>query len=152
VKINGEMRYLWGAGQDGNVLDILVQSRRDAKAAKRFFRTLPKKQCRVPRVLVTDQLRSYGAAHREIMRSVEHRQSRCLNNRADNSHPPIRQRERAMKGFRPVGAAQRFLSVFSAISPHFRPRRHRLTAIGYRAEMTTRFTTWNEIAGVPAAV
>ena len=152
VKINGEGHYLWRAvDQDGNVLDILVQSRRDAKAAKRFLRKLMKKQCRTPRVLVTDKLRSYGVAHREMIRSVEHRQSKYLNNRAENSHQPTRQRERAMKGFRSPAGAQQFLSVFSAISPHFRPRRHRLTAPQYRGQMTDRFTTWNEIIGLPAA-
>ena len=152
VKINGEGHYLWRAvDQDGNVLDILVQSRRDAKAAKRFLRKLMKKQCRTPRVLVTDKLRSYGVAHREMIRSVEHRRSKYLNNRAENSHQPTRQRERAMKGFRSPAGAQQFLSVFSAISPHFRPRRHRLTAPQYRGQMTDRFTTWNEIIGLPAA-
>ncbi len=129
VKINGERYYLWRAvDQYGNVLDILVQSRRDAKAAKRFLSKLMKKQCRTPRVLVTDKLRSYGVAHRDIIRSVEQRRSKYLNNRAENSHQPTRQRERAMKGFRSPGGPQQFLSVFSAISPHFRPRRHRLTA------------------------
>jgi putative transposase len=105
----------------------------------------------VPRVLVTDKLRSYGVAHREVMRSVEHRRSKYPNNRAENSHQPTRQRERAMKGFRSPGAAQRFLSVFSAISPHFRPRRHRLTAAGYRDQMATRFALWNETTGLPTA-
>jgi len=71
----------------------------------------------VPRVIVTDKLRSYGAARREVMPSVEHRQSKYLNNRAENSHQPTRQRERAMKGFRGTGTAQRFLSSFSGISP-----------------------------------
>ncbi len=152
VKINGERRYLWRAvDQDGNVLDVLVQSRRDAKAARRFMAKLMKKQCRVPRALVTDKLRSYGVAHRELMRSVEHRQSKYLNNRAENSHQPTRQRERAMKDFRSPTSAQKFLSVFSAVSPHFRPRRHLLTAPDYRAEMTIRFTIWNKITGVPAA-
>ena len=99
LTINGRRYYLWRAvDQDGNVLDILVQPRRDAKAAKRFFRKLLTKQCRVPRVLVTDKLRSYQVAHRAVMPSVEHRQSRYLNNRAENSHQPTRQRERAMKG------------------------------------------------------
>jgi putative transposase len=79
VKINGRRQYLWRAvDQDGNVLDILVQPRRDAKAAKRFFRKLLKRQCASPRVLVTDKLRSYVVAHRELMPSVEHRQSRYL--------------------------------------------------------------------------
>ena len=81
------------------------------------------------------------------MQSVEHRQSRYLNNRAENSHQPTRQRERAMKRFRTPGAAHRFLAVFSVISPHFRPRRHRLTADDYRTEMTRRFAVWNEVTG-----
>jgi putative transposase len=152
VKINGGRHYLWRAvDQDGTVLDILVQSQRDAKAAKRFLAKLMKKQCRVPRVLVTDKLRSYGVAHRTLMRSVEHRQSKYLNNRAENSHQPTRQRERAMKGFRSAGGAQRFLSAFTAISPHFRPRRHRLTAPQYRDQMTDRFTTWNQVTDLTTA-
>ena len=110
------------------MLDILVQNRRDKAAARRFFRRLLKKTRAVPRVVVTDKLRSYGAAHREVMPSVEHRSHKGLNNRAENSHQPTRQRERAMKGFRSVGGAQRFLSAFSGISPHFRPRRHLMTA------------------------
>ncbi|MFF4181279.1 IS6 family transposase [Streptomyces sp. NPDC001750] len=146
IKINGVRRYLWRAvDQDGNVLDVLVQSRRDTKAAKRFMAKLMKKQCRVPRVLVTDKLRSYGAAHRKLMPSVEHRAHKGLNNRAENSHQPTRQRERAMKGFRSVGAAQRFLSAFGSISPHFRPRRNLRTAAEHRLEMTTRFTVWDHV-------
>jgi putative transposase len=152
VKINGERQYLWRAvDQDGNVLDILVQSRRNTKAAKRFLRKLLKKHCQAPRVLVTDKLASYGAAHRQVMPSVEHRQSKYLNNRAENSHQPTRQRERAMKGFRSPGRAQQFLAVFSVISPHFRPRRHRLTAPEYRVETTDRFTTWNQVTGLTTA-
>jgi putative transposase len=149
VKINGERQYLWRAvDQDGNVLDILVQSRRDKAAARRFFRRLLKKTGMVPRVIITDKLRSYGAAHREVMPSVEHRSHKGLNNRAENSHQPTRQRERAMKGFRSAGAAQRFLSAFSGISPHFRPRRHRMTAPDYRTEICHRYTIWNHITGV----
>jgi putative transposase len=151
IKINGRLQYLWRAvDQDGNVLDILVQDRRDKAAAKRFFRRLLKNTGAVPRVIVTDKLRSYGAARREVMPSVEHRQSKYLNNRAENSHQPTRQRERAMKNFRSVGAAQRFLSAFSGISPHFRPRRHRLSAHDYRAEMTVRFAIWEQITGTAA--
>ncbi len=143
IKINGQVRYPWRAvDQDGMLLDILVQNRRDTAAAKRFFRRLLKNTGAVPRVIVTDQLRSYGAAHREVMPSVEHRQSKYLNNRAENSH------ERAMKGFRSVGGAQRFLSAFSGISPHFRPRRHLMPAHDYRAEMTVRFAIWEQITGV----
>jgi putative transposase len=151
ITINGRRQYLWRAvDQDGNVLDILVQSRRNTKAAKRFLAKLMKKQQRVPRVLVTDKLRSYAAAHRDLMSSTEHRQSKYLNNRAENSHQPTRQRERAMKGFRSPGRAQRFLACFSLISPHFRPRRHLLSATEYRTEMHHRFTTWNEITGLTA--
>jgi putative transposase len=79
------------------------------------------------------------------MSSVEHRSHKGLNNRAENSHQPTRQRERAMKGFRSVGAAQRFLSAFSGISPHFRPRRHLMTAAEHRLEMAIRFTLWGHI-------
>ncbi|WP_309050597.1 IS6 family transposase [Streptomyces sp.] len=122
IRINGDSKYLWRAvDQAGNVLDILVQNRRDTAAARRFFRRLMTKTRTVPRVVITDKLRSYGAAHREVMPSVEHRAFKGLNNRAENSHQPTRQRERAMKGFRSAGAAQRFLSAFSGISPHFGP-------------------------------
>ncbi|MBL3670776.1 IS6 family transposase [Streptomyces sp. M2CJ-2] len=155
VKIQGRQRYLWRAlDADGTVLDILVQSKRDTAAARRFFRKLMKKTRSVPRVVVTDKLRSYGAAHREVMPSVEHRSHKGLNNRAENSHQPTRQRERAMKGFRSVGGAQQFLAAFSGISPHFRPRRHLMTASGHRAEMTVRFVIWEQITGaatMPAA-
>jgi putative transposase len=132
---------------DGTVLDILVQDRRDTAAARRFFRKLLEKTLTVPRVIVTDKLRSYGAAHREAMPSVEHRSHKGLNNRAENSHQPTRQRERAMKGFRSVGGAQQFLAAFSGISSHFRPRRHLMTAAHYRAEMTIRFAIWDQAAG-----
>jgi len=96
-----------------------LTDKRDAAAARRFFRL--KGTEAVPRVIVTDRLRSYGAAHRQVMPSVEHRSSKYLNNRAENSHIPTRERERRMKGFRSVGTAQRFLASFSRISPHFRP-------------------------------
>ncbi|WP_435860492.1 IS6 family transposase [Streptomyces prasinus] len=147
-KINGERKYLWRAvDADGNVLDILVQNRRDKTAARRFFRTLLKKTCSVPRVVVTDKLRSYGVAHREVMPSVEHRSHKGLNNRAENSHQPTRQRERAMKGFRSAGGAQQFLVAFNGISPHFRPHRHLMTASDHRAETTVRFVIWDQITG-----
>lgn len=102
----------------------------------------------MPRVVITDKLRSYGAALRETMPSVEHRSHKGPNNRAENSHQPARERERAMKGFRSAASAQRFPGAFSSISPHFRPRRHLLTARDYRQEMTERFTVWNQVTGV----
>ncbi len=109
---NSERHYLWRAvDQDGNILDILVQRRRDKHAAKRFFRKLLKGLAYVPRVIITDKLKSYSAAQREIMARVEPRQHRDLNNRAENSHQPTRQRERRMQGFKSPGHAQRFLSA-----------------------------------------
>jgi putative transposase len=152
VTINGQRRYLWLAvDQHGNVLDILVTSRRDTRGATRFFRKLLKGLKYVPRVLITDKFRSYGAARRRVMRSVEHRRSKYLNNPAENSHQPTRQRERAMKRLASAGHAKRFLSAFSGISPHFRPGRDRLSAKEYRREMTDRFTTWNQVTGTATA-
>lgn len=132
LTINGHRQYLWRAvDQYGTVLDILVTSRRNAQAATRFFRKLLKGLRYLSRVLVTDKLASYPVAHRQMMPGVEHRRSRYLNNRAENSHQPTRQREHAMKKFTSPGGAPRFLSAFSGISPHFRPHRHRLTAVQY---------------------
>jgi putative transposase len=138
--------------QDGNVLDILVQRRRDKNAAKKFFRKLLKGLTYVPRVIITDKLKSYGAAKREILPGVEHRQPRYLNHRAENSHQPTRQRERRMQRFKSPGHAQRFLSAFGPISQHFRPRRHRFSAPAYRQERQNRFQIWQAITvmGLPA--
>lgn len=148
LRINAEFEVpVRAVGADGNVLDILGQNRRDTAAARRFFRKLLKKTCSVPRLVVTDKLRCYGAARREDVPFVEHRAHKGLNNRAENSHQPTRQRERAVKGFRSTGGAQRFLSAFSGISPHFRPRGHLMTATEHRTEMTTRFAIWDEITG-----
>jgi putative transposase len=152
LTIQGERHYLWRAvDQDGNILDILVQRRRDKAAAKRFFRKLLKGLTYVPRVIITDQLKSYRAALREILPDVEHRQHRYLNNRAENSHQPTRQRERRMGRFKSPGQAQRFLSAYGPISQHFRPRRHRLPAIEYRQQMAQQFQTWREITGTVLA-
>ena len=124
ITINGVRRSLWRAvDQDGVVLDILlVQSRRDAKAAKKFFRKLLKRLAYVPRVIVTDKLASDGAAHRQTLASVEHRRSKYLNNRAENSHQPTRARERGMKRFASPAQAQRFCSAHAMICPHFEAR------------------------------
>ncbi len=152
IKINGKTQYLWRAvDQHGNVLDILVQSRRNKCAAKKFFRKLLKGLQYVPRVLITDKLGSYAAAKKECLPSVEHRQHRRLNNRAENSHQPTRQREGSMRRFKSPGHAQRFLSAFGPIREHFCPRRHRLTAGKYRQERQQRFLVWNEITGVQTA-
>lgn len=149
LKINGKTHSLWRAvDQDGNVLDILVQSRRNKKAAKRFFRKLLKELHYVPHVIITDKLRSYGAAKREILPSVEHRQHKGLNNQAENSHQPTRLREKKMRRFKSAKHAQRFLAAFGLIAGHFQPRRHRLLAGEYRALLQVRFQTWSEISGV----
>src|SRR5260370_222412 len=145
----GLSHYLWRAvDQDGNVLDILVQSRRNKKAAKRFFRKLLKGLQYVPRVIITDKLKSYGAAKREILPGVEHRQHKGLNNRAENSHQPTRLHEKKMRKFKSAKHAQRFLSAFGPICGHFQPRRHRLRAREYRAIVQGRFQQWNEVTGV----
>jgi putative transposase len=152
LTINGKRHYLWRAvDQNDNVLDILVQSRHNKKAAKKFFRKLLKGLTYVPRVVITDKLRSYGAAKREILPGVEHRQSRYLNNRCENSHRPTRQRERRMQGFKSPGRAQRFLSADGPISQRFRPRRHLLLAPEYRDEMRQRFESWAEVTGTKRA-
>jgi putative transposase len=152
LTIHGARHYLWRAvDQDGHVLDILVQSWRDKKAAKTFFRKLLKGCQYAPRVIITDQLKSYGAAKRELLPGVEHRQHRYLNNRAENSHQPTRQRERRMQGFKSPGHAQRFLSAYGPLAQHFRPRRHRLSAQAYRQEMVQRFQSWHEVTGLAAA-
>jgi len=151
IRIQGVQHYLWRAvDQDGNVLDILVQPRRDRAAAKKFFRRLLKDLAYVPRVVITDKLASYGAARREVLPSVEHRQHKRLNNRAENSHQPTRERERRMRRFKSPGHARRFLAAYGPIASHFRPRRHSLTADAYRATRTARFATWRAVTGTPA--
>ena len=135
----------------GIVLDILVQSRRNKGAAKKFFRKLLKGCQYVPRVLITDKLGSYAAAKQEVLPSVEHRQHKRLNNRAENSHQPSRQRERTMRRFKSGGHAQRFLAAQGPIREHVCPRRHRLSAKQYRTTMQERFVVWNTITGVAMA-
>ena len=149
LTINGQRSYLWRAvDQDGHVLDILVQRERNKKAAKKFFKKLLRNLQVAPRVIITDKLRSYGAAKEELLPGVEHRQHKGLNNRAENSHQPTRERERRMQRFKSPGHAQKFLSAYSFIAPHFRPRRHLLTAADYQQEMRQRFVTWREVTGL----
>jgi len=152
LTINGKLHYLWRAvDQHGKVLDILLQSRRNKRAAKKFFRKLLKGCQYVPRVMITDKLASYGAAKKELLRSVEHRQHKRLNNRAENSHQPTRQRERTMRRFKSAGHAQRFLAAHGPIREHFCPRRHRLSAKRYRVVLQERFAVWNTITGTQMA-
>ncbi len=132
------------------MLDILVQSRRNKAAAKKFFRKLLKGLRYVPQVVITDKLASYGAAQREALPSVEHRQQKRLNTRAENSHQPTRERERRMRRFKSPGHAQRFLATYGLIAAHFRPRRHRRTAHDYRQIRDERVASWRAVTGTPA--
>lgn len=125
-----------------------MQNRRDKRAAKRLFRKLLKRQCRPPRVMITDKLASSGAAKKEIMPGVEHRRHKGLNNRAENSHQPTRSRERQMKRFKSARHAQRFLSAHGQINNLFHLGRDHVTAAQYRAARTQAFQTWAEVAGV----
>jgi putative transposase len=154
LKINGVTHYLWRAvDQNGVVIDILVQPKRDRFAAVRFFRKLLRANSpRHPRVIVTDKLRSYAAAKRVVMPGVAHRQHRYLNNRAENSHQPTRERERRMRRFKSARHAQRFVEVHGIVASHFRPRRHLLSATDYRRLRSKRFRIWNDVTGTSALV
>ena len=146
VSIRGERHYLWrGVDQDGDLIDILVQRHRNANAAKRFFRKLLKGQGSEPRWVITDKLRSYGAAHRNVMPSVEHITERYANNRAEVSHQPTRQRERQMRRFKSAAHAQRFLSVHGAVRNLFNLSRHRLRSANHRSLRVRAFGTWREV-------
>ncbi len=151
ITVNGATHSLWRAvDQDGHVLDILVQRRRNTAAAKQFFRTLLKGLQYVPRVLITDTLARDDAARREVLPGVEHRRHKGLNDRAEHSHQSTRERERRMRRFTSPGHAQRFLAASGPIAGHCRPRRHRLTAAAYRQTRDQRFATWRAVTGTPA--
>jgi len=146
VTTQGERQYLWRAvDQDGDVIDIFVQARRNRRAAERFFRKLLIGQGSEPRRLVTDKLRSYGAAHRTIMPSVVHVTERYANNRAEVSHQPTRQRERQMRRFKSTAQAQRFLSAHGVIQNLFRVGRHLVRATNHRTLRARAFRVWNEV-------
>jgi putative transposase len=135
---------------DEVVLDVLVQRRRNKKAAKRLLRKLLKRQCRAPRVMITDKLKPYAAAKKEIMPG-EHRQHKGLNNRAENSHQPTRQRERQMKQFKSARHTQRFLSAHDQINNLFLLPRHLLPATDFRTERTRAFQAWHNVCGITQA-
>jgi len=149
VTISGQKHWLWRAvDQDGYVLDEIVQTRRDTKAAKRLLRRLLKKQGCPPRRMITDKLGSYAAAHRQIMPAVEHRSHKGLNNRAENSHLPLRRRERIMQGFRSPGGLQKFVSVFSAVGNLFVPPRSRRSALAIHLHRLKAMAAWKSAAGL----
>ncbi len=143
VTIQGRRQYLWRAvDEDGDVLDILVQSRRNGRAAVRFFRKLLKRQGCVPRRLITDKLRSYPAACRTVMPSVVHVTDQYANNRAEVSHQPTRQRERQMRRFKSPAHLQRFVAVHGVVQNLFRVGRHLLKSIHHRRLRTRAFVEW----------
>ena len=146
VTIQGRHQYLWRAvDEDGDVLDILVQSHRNRRAAVRFFRKLLKTQGRIPRRLITDQLRSYAAACRTVMPSVVHVTDQYANNRAEVSHQPTRQRERQMRRFKSAAQLQRFASVHGIVQNLFRVSRHLLRSAHHRLLRTRAFVEWDAV-------
>ncbi len=146
VMVRGERRYLWRAvDQDADVLDILVQKRKNKHAALRFFRKLMKGQGRSARLIVTDKLPSYGAAKKIIMPTSMHYHERYANNRAEVSHENTRAQERQMRRFKSPGQAQRFLAVHSQVHNLFRVGRHLLRAANYRLLRTRSFETWQQV-------
>ena len=151
LKISGRKHWLWRAvDQEGIVLDILVQARRNQEAAEAFLRRLLDGCGYAPRVVVTDKLASYPPALRRVLPTTEHRRHKGLNNRAENSHRPTRRRERVLQRFKSAEHAQQFLSPFGPISDHVRPRRHLLPAAQYHTLLQTRFTTWRAVTGLAA--
>ncbi len=146
IKIRGELYYLWRAvDQDGDTIDILVQKRRNKMAAKRFCRKLLKGQNEVPWRIITDKLKSYSAAHREVLPSVPHSTKQYDNNRTEVSHEPTRQRERQMRRFKSTGQAQRFLTIFGVIGNLFRLGRHLIRAIHSREFRSKAFFEWRQV-------
>ncbi len=144
VKIDGKQHYLWRAvDQDGEVVDVFLQRRRDGNAAKRFFKRLLKTHRDEPRKIVTDKLRSYGVAHRELIPESIHDTSRYANNRAELSHQPTRVRERVMRRFKSMRQAQRFLTVHAAVCNLFNLGRHHVSAKNYRYFRVRAFASWN---------
>jgi putative transposase len=152
LKVNGRTYYLWRAvDRNGIALGSLVQERRNKEAACTFLRRVLRTVKAVPRVVVTDKLRSYRAALREVLPDVEHRQHKGLNNRAEHAHQPTRRRERGLQRFKSPEHAQHFLEPCGQVANHFRPRRHLLRADQYRTTMSERFQVWREVTATAAS-
>lgn len=148
ISIGGRQHWLWRAvDQDGYVLDEIVQTRRDTKAAKRLLVRLQKQQGLTPKRIITDKLRSCGAAKRDVMPTVEHRSHKGLNNRAENSHLPLRKRERVMQGFRSAGGLRRFISVFSAVRNLFVPPHQTHSALAIHLHRIQAIAQWKAVTG-----
>ena len=147
VRIQGKQHYLWRAvDQDGEVVDVFLQARRDGRAATRFFKRLLNAHGGEPRKIVTDKLRSYGVAHRELIPDTIHDTSQNANNKAELSHQPTRVRERVMRRFKSTQQAQRFLTVHAAVYNLFNLGRHLVSARNYRVFRSRAFASWNCIA------
>lgn len=147
VKIQGRQYYLWRAvDQDGEVVDVFLQHRRDGKAAVRFFKRLLRVSSSEPRRIVTDKLRSYGVAHRELISGTIHDTAQYANNRAELSHQPTRVRERGMRRFKSAHHAQRFLSTQAAVYNLFNLGRHLISAEHYRLFRQRAFVSWKCVA------
>ena len=147
VSIQGKKMYLWRAiDSEGEVLDILVQARRNRKAALKLMRKLLKKQGFAPSTVVTDKLRSYGAAFRDLGLTAHHETGQYKNNRAENSHQPVRRRERKMQGFKSPGSAQHFLSIHSAIYNLFNTQRHLVSRKTNRQFRDEAMSEWRRVA------
>ena len=147
LKIDGRMVYLWRAvDAEGEVLDVLVQSTRNKRAALKLMRKLLKKYGFAPKTFVTDDLRSYSAAARDLGMERRHRTGRWRNNRAENSHQPTRRRECKMQRFKSAGSAQRFLSTHAAVYNTFNVQRHLTSATTHRAFRAAAINTWREAA------
>jgi putative transposase len=146
VKIKGKQHYLWRAvDQDGEVVDVYLQTKRDGAAAKRFFKRLLRNYGGEPRKIVTDKLRSYGVAHRELIPEAIHSTEQYENNRAEQSHEATRVRERGMRKFKSVRQAQRFLGTHAAVSNLFNLGRHLVSANHYRNLRIRAFTEWTRV-------
>jgi putative transposase len=144
VKINGKQHYLWRAvDQDGEVVDVYLQAKRDGPAAKRFFKRLIRSNDGEPRKNVTDKLRSYGVVRREVIPESIHSTEQYENNRAEQSHEATRVRERGMRKFKSVKQAQRFLGAHAAVSNLFNLGRHLIRAEHYRDLRVSAFSEWS---------
>ena len=144
VKINGKQHYLWRAvDQDSDVVDVYLQARRDGAAAKRFFKRLLRNHGSEPRKIVTDKLRSYPVAHREVMSEAIHVTDQYANNRIEQSHEATRARERGMRKFKSAGQAQRFLGAHAAVHNLFNLGRHLVSANHYRDLRIIAFSEWS---------
>jgi len=149
VVINGRKYWLWRAvDSEGEMLEFLVQSRRNRRAALRLFRKLLRKQKVQPRTFVTDKLRSYGAALKALQLDIEHQQGIYQNNRAENSHLPVRRRERKMQRFKSPGSAQRFLNLHASVYNLFNIQRHLTTRTTMKLFRTEAMDQWKQVVAV----